>query len=188
MTLLTDFRTGATKVVSFTHRVRSKITDSNKREENKSPALAVHTDFSPEGAWNHLPNVIKDERERSGLLKGRVMITNVWRPLKTITRDPLAVVDWNTVDPQKNFTRQHFKFEKHWHELGQLTYNDEHKWYYLNQQEPSEPLVFKQFDSDAPADKGGFTVGHSAFVDPEYADAPARESMEIKMFAFVPRV
>lgn len=29
-------------------------------------------------------------------------------------------------------------------------------------------------------------VAHSAFVDPEFPDGQARESIEIKMFAFVP--
>lgn len=57
-------------------------------------------------------------------------------------------------------------------------------WYYFNQQNPSEPLVFKQFGSKA-IDEGGTTLAHSAFVDAEFAEDPARESMEITMFAFV---
>jgi hypothetical protein len=40
-------------------------------------------------------------------------------------------------------------------------------------------------DSKA-TDQGGYTLAHSAFVDLEYVDADPRESIEIKLFAFLP--
>ena len=41
---------------------------------------------------HHLP----EEAEK--LLKGRVQIINVWRPIKKVQRDPLAVAEANSVD------------------------------------------------------------------------------------------
>ncbi|KAJ9297871.1 hypothetical protein DTO271G3_4092 [Paecilomyces variotii] len=155
--------TGATKTIVFAHRIRSKATDTAKRGDSRAPAYDVHSDFTVTGALHHLEVNIKDPAEREQLTKGRFCVINVWRPLKTITRDPFA---------GRN-------------EFGSVVYNDKHRWFYLSHQEPSEPLVFKQFDSRE-VGNGGVTLAHCAFIDPEYANAEARESIEIKMFAFMP--
>lgn len=120
------------------------------------------------------------------MTKGRVLAINVWRPLKTITKDPLAVCDWTSVNPKSDWIANRLVFPHGWHELGKVAHSEKHKWYYLNRQKPNEPLVFKQFDSDE-VEKGCYTLAHSAFVDPDYVDDNARESIEIKMFAFIPK-
>lgn len=51
-----------------------------------------------------------------------------------------------------------------------------HKWYYKFAQDPTEVLVFKQFDNSGSAR----ACPHSAFIDPEYEDAAPRESIEIR--------
>jgi hypothetical protein len=43
---------------------------------------------------HHLPE------DAEQLLRGRVQIINVWRPIKTVLRDPLAVAEANSVDDQ----------------------------------------------------------------------------------------
>ncbi|GIJ86473.1 hypothetical protein Asppvi_005362 [Aspergillus pseudoviridinutans] len=59
----------------------------------------MHSNFTVAGAVHNLESVIKDAAERERLLNdGRVLIINVWRPLKTVKRDPLAASDWNTLD------------------------------------------------------------------------------------------
>lgn len=176
---------GATKTHVFTHRVRSKATDSNKRADSRAPALSIHSDFTAVGAKHQLEQVIQDPAEREAFQKGRVYAINVWRPLKTVFRDPLAVCDWSSVDAKKDWIAERFIFPNSWNELGEISHNPDHRWYYLNQQTPNEPLVFVQYDSKKEAE-GGMTTAHSAFVDPEYQDGEARESIEIKMFAFVP--
>ena len=147
--------------------------------ENRAPAHNVHSDFTAEGALHHLESIIPDEQERTRLLAGRVLIINVWRPLKTIQRDPLAVCDWNSVNPRDNIPTR-LILAHGWNELGRYAFNADQQWYYLGRQQPHEPLVFTQFDSDK-----GVSVPHSAFVDPEFQDGAARESIEIKMFAFL---
>jgi hypothetical protein len=184
MILLIGGRTGATKTIVFTQRIRSKAVDEAQRADSRAPALAVHSDFTVTGALHHLEVTIKDPAEREQFKNGRFYVINVWRPLKTITRHPLTVCDWTSVEPKRDLVANRFIFPHGWNEFGAVVHNDKHKWFYLSHQEPSEPLVFKQFDSKE-ADNGGATLIHSAFVDPEYENDKARESIEIKIFALV---
>lgn len=172
-------RTGATRTITFTHRVRCLATDASLHADNRAPAHSVHSDFTAQGALHHLESIIPDQQERTRLLAGRVLIVNVWRPLKTIQRDPLAVCDWNSVNPRDSIPTR-LTLPHGWNELGRYAFSPDQQWYYLGRQQPSEPLVFTQFDSDT-----GVSVPHSAFVDPEFQDGAARESIEIKMFAFL---
>ncbi|CAI7607177.1 unnamed protein product [Penicillium glandicola] len=176
--------TGATKIITFTHRVRSLASDASLLANNRAPAHNVHSDFTSTSALRHLETLVPDEQERNRLLAGRVLIINVWRPLKTIQRDPLAVCDWSSINMQDEGILARLVMPSGWHELGRYAFSPKQRWCYLGGQQPNEPLIFTQFDSSK-VDEGGLTVPHSAFVDPEYSDSAARESLEIKMFAFV---
>ncbi|KAJ5953956.1 hypothetical protein N7501_008235 [Penicillium viridicatum] len=176
--------TGATRTVTFAHRVRCLTEDGSLLTSNRAPAHSVHSDFTTRGALHHLKRLVPDRQERNRLLANRVLIINVWRPLRTIQRDPLAVCDWNSVNIQDEGIATRFTLPNGWNELGRYAFSPRQRWYYLSGQQPNEPLMFTQFDSSK-VDEGGFTVPHSAFVDPEYSDSAARESLEIKMFAFV---
>ncbi|KAJ5519832.1 hypothetical protein N7463_000285 [Penicillium fimorum] len=177
-------RTGATRTVTFVHRVRFLAADTSLLANNRAPAHDVHSDFTPTGALHYLKTVVPDEQERNRLLAGRVLIINVWRPLKTIKRDPLTVCDWSSDNIQDEGVPTRLKLLSGWNELGRYAFSPSQRWCYLNGQQPNEPLLFTQFDNSKMG-KGGFTVPHTAFVDPEYSDSAARESLEIKMFAFV---
>lgn len=177
---------GAHKTMTFTTRIRNVSEDTKKRAENRAPALNVHADFSPGGAGQTVNKLVADAAEREKLAQGRVLLVNVWRPLKTITKDPLAVCDWSSVDPHAQAIPLRFTHADTWHELRQWRYDDSHKWYYLSSQQPDEPLVFIQYDSEAAnGAKGATTVPHSAFEDREFTTGPPRESIEIKMAVFV---
>jgi hypothetical protein len=43
-----------------------------------------------------VPHHLPEDAEK--LLQGRVQIINVWRPIKTVQRDPLAVAEAHSVD------------------------------------------------------------------------------------------
>ncbi|KAJ5365667.1 hypothetical protein N7517_008553 [Penicillium concentricum] len=176
--------TGATRTVTFVHRVRCLAADTSLLANNRAPAHDVHSDFTPTGALQYLKTHIPDEQERNRLLAGRVLIINVWRPLKTIQRDPFTVCDWSSVSIRDEGIPTRLKLPSGWNELGRYAFSPSQRWCYLSGQRPNEPLLFTQFDSSK-MDEGGFTVPHTAFVDPEYSDSAARESLEIKMFAFV---
>lgn len=118
---------------------------------------------------------------------GRIMVINVWRPLKTIKKDPLAVCDWNSVTPEKDYIRRHHIFQdghQGWTEFNTVVHNPEHQWYYLHLQSPEEPLIFVQYDSYR---DDGMSNCHCSFVDEEYKDEDVRESVEVKVFAFIPK-
>lgn len=115
----------------------------------------------------------------------RIIAMNVWRPLKTVRKDPLAVCDWKSVDYERDWIADRLIFpDGSWSEPGMVMHNDSHQWYYLSHQTPEEPLLFVQYDS---AKEGGMSAAHVSFVDDEYVNDAARESIEIKMFAFVPK-
>lgn len=174
------------------------MTDSAKLGENRAPAHGVHSDFTCTGALHHLDQTMdlgdNSEIEIKCLLQeNRILIVNVWRPLRTITRDPLAVCDWSSVNPKDDWIANRLVFPHGWQEFGRVAHSERHRWYYLHRQRPDEPLLFKQFDSRAgragsdDETTGGFTVAHTAFVDPEFADVEEpRKSIEIKMLAFIP--
>jgi hypothetical protein len=150
---------------------------------NRAPAHSVHSDFTVTGALHHFESVVQDAEERQRLLEGRVQIINVWRPLKTVQRDPLAVCDWKSLAWRQDRIANRLVLPTGWNELGKYAFNPRQKWYYLGGQQPQEALIFRQFDSQAETD-GGMTLPHTAFVDPYSKSGPARESIEIKMFAF----
>lgn len=85
--------TGAYKTAIFTHCIRSLAEDASRRADNKAPAHSVHTDLTPAGARNHLKTVIRDPFALSSLSSSRILAINVWRPLKTIRKDPLAMLN-----------------------------------------------------------------------------------------------
>ncbi|PWY90412.1 hypothetical protein BO94DRAFT_593231 [Aspergillus sclerotioniger CBS 115572] len=177
--------TGASRTITFANRIRCFSTDENQMAASQAPARSVHSDFSVAGAWHLLESVITDPTELATLKKGRVLVINVWRPLKTIRKDPLAVCDWSSVDLQNDWISTRMVFPHGWNELGNLCYGEQQKWCYLSGQTPEEPLVFKQFDS-AESGNGGMMVPHTAFEDGDTVGCEPRVSIEIKMFAFVP--
>ncbi|KAJ5167292.1 uncharacterized protein N7482_006073 [Penicillium canariense] len=176
--------TGATRTVTFTHRVRCFSADEAMLADNRAPAHSVHSDFTAVGALRFLESVMTGAEADRLLTNGRVLAINVWRPLKTIQRDPLAVCDWATVDWQQDRIANRLVLPGGWNELGKYAFHPGQQWYYLGGQQPQEALIFTQFDSQA-ISAGGKTVPHTAFMHPDSVDGPARESIEIKMFAFL---
>lgn len=58
----------------------------------------VHIDQSYKAALSRVPHHLPEEADH--LLQGRVQIINVWRPIKTVRRDPLGVAEANSVDDE----------------------------------------------------------------------------------------
>lgn len=56
----------------------------------------VHIDQSYAASLSRVTHHLPDEADK--LLQGRVQIINVWRPIKTVQRDPLAVAEAGSVD------------------------------------------------------------------------------------------
>lgn len=147
----------------------------------RGPVQRVHIDqsyaASPRRVTHHLP----EEAEK--LLKGRFQIINVWRPIKTILKDPLGVAAANSVD-DKDLVPIKLIYPDREGETYSVRHAPGHKWNYLYKQTPEEVLLIKCFDSKT--DGRARRVPHSAFVNPEHEGEKTRESIEVRALVFHP--
>lgn len=128
---------------------------------------------------HHLP-----AEEASELLKGRVQIINVWRPIKTVECDPLAVADAHSV-VEEDLVPIGLIYPTRKGETLNVRHSPAHRWYYKKGLTPEEVLLIKCFDSKV--DGRARRVPHTAFVDPtSKPDAPSRESIEVRCLVFHP--
>ncbi|KAG9240568.1 hypothetical protein BJ878DRAFT_525454 [Calycina marina] len=170
--------TGAIHVHIFNHKVRRGPTQwhhlGHKNLANRGPVTKTHVDQSYDGAemrlrWE-LPN------EADDLVKRRYQIINVWRPIKTIDKDPVAVADANTV-PDTDFVAAQMVEDGYSGEQWVVKHNPAHRWYFKHLLRPDEALLIKCFDSDTAVARRAL---HSAFEDPEYRDRESRQSIEVR--------
>ncbi|KAE8416407.1 hypothetical protein BDV36DRAFT_297102 [Aspergillus pseudocaelatus] len=198
--------TGATRAHVFSHIARTApyekveaMADSadpdTKATSVMVPARHVHVDQSESGAFEVLKdNVTALEAER--LLKTRWAIVNIWRPLKVVPRDPLAVSDarsFHDEDLLEIYGRVPGKQEKKDYDaatkgrgFGMLygKYAPGQKWYYMSDMKPDEVLLIKCYDSRKDGQTARRTP-HTAFVDPRTRDVKeARESVELRCLVF----
>ncbi|KIX00672.1 uncharacterized protein Z518_09737 [Rhinocladiella mackenziei CBS 650.93] len=179
-----------------------------------SPAPKVHLDYAPNGARTHLRKyhptmtaAAKDiiAAEDSLLSQGKSLresyaasklgprwaLYSIWRPLKRVHRDPLALGDARTflesdyvpvivktpnLGIPETSTHDTESYLAHWSE-GQ-------KWYFISHQEPEEVLVISLFDSDRDKDTvaAGGTL-HSSVDLPGTEGEEPRESLELRCLA-----
>lgn len=179
---LTSFnRTGASEVVVYLTRSRFEGNQNGtKMSTPNSPSHGVHSDITHASCRHVLKDIIKEDK-MARLMSCRFVVVNVWRPIKPIQRDPLAVCDWRSVDPASDIFPDRRVIAGQVFEFGVPIFNEKHEWYYLSDQQPDEPLIFKQLSSGVAS---SVTLLHSAFVDPKHVDNPPRESIEMKCFAF----
>ena len=171
---------GAHRAVLFDHTIRHG--DQNVREEKllREPVFYVHNDYTDASAPRRLRELLPDEAET--LLAKRFAIIQVWRPLKTIVRNPLAMADARSIAPADLVASE----RRYPHRVGEtfrLRHNPAHQWYQFPNMTPDEAIVFKVYDSLKDG-RACFTP-HTSFDDPTTpADAPPRESIEARLFAF----
>ena len=182
-----------------------------------SPAPKVHLDFSPTGARIHLrkyhgvlaaagaeviaaeDDALASDAAQSNLAaqyRGpRWAMFSVWRPLKRVTRDPLAFADRRSfpksdyipvklVEPTGKALRHLYPHEAASHEAETLLAyaSESHKWCWIWNMEPEEVVVIQLFDSEADS-KGYCGVMHSSVDVPGTETEPARESIEVRCTA-----
>ena len=90
----------ADRVFIFDHTVRKRVEGSAdvRGAGPRQPATRVHVDQTDKSGANRVREHLPDEAEE--LLKGRVQVVNVWRPIRGPLRDaPLAMCDGQTVEP-----------------------------------------------------------------------------------------
>ena len=177
--------TGAARVFIFDHTLRRRVAGSTDRMAAmpRQPATRVHVDHTARSGPQRVRDLIPDEAEE--LLKGRVQVINLWRPIRGPLRDaPLAVCDANSVDPD-DLVPSDLVYRNRVGETYSVRYNPAHRWYYVPSMRADEALLLKCCDT---LDDGRARfMPHTAFTDPTTPlDAPPRESIELRTLVFHP--
>lgn len=175
-------RAGAKRVFIFDHTIRRNVPGLNgmMNPGKRTPVAKVHIDQTTKATIARVHRHMGDEAEE--LLKGRVRIINVWRPLKgPVVDHPLALCDFNSVEEQDLVPTALLYPDKEG-ETYSVKYNPNHKWHYLSNFTTDEVFFIKCYDSDTT--KARLTP-HTAFVDPNTPkDATLRESIEVRALVF----
>ncbi len=173
---------GADRVFIFDHTLRRRVPGAQDyRDGPRQPATRVHVDHTAKSGPQRVRDLLPDEAET--LLRGRVQVINLWRPIRHPVYDaPLAVCDATTVQPQE-LVPSDLVYRDRVGETYNVRFGATHRWYYAPQMRTDEVLLLKCTDSRTNV-AARFTP-HSAFLEPNApADAPPRESIELRALVF----
>jgi hypothetical protein len=177
--------TGASRVVVFDHTIRRRIPGATDRTTGipRQPVPRVHNDYTIKSGPQRVRELLGDEAE--DLLRQRFCVINVWRPIRGPVQDaPLAVSDARSVATD-DLVATDLIYPDRIGEIYYVKFNPAHQWFYAPAMRNDEVILIKCYDS---IDDGRARfVPHSAFTDPTTpADAPPRESIELRTLVFYP--
>ncbi|MGH6719647.1 MAG: CmcJ/NvfI family oxidoreductase [Alphaproteobacteria bacterium] len=172
--------TGAAKVVVFDHTVR--VGAGAVERGARAPVPMVHNDYTETSAPRRVRDLLP-AAEAEARLKHRFVEINVWRPIAgPVLANPLGIVDASTIAP-RDLVVADLVYADRKGEIFYGAYNPNHRWHYVPAMERDEAILIKCYDS-ARDGRARFSL-HAAFADPTTpADAPPRESIEARAFAF----
>jgi hypothetical protein len=180
--LLKDL-SGASKVHIFDHTVRRRVPGGEDRKANtpRQPVPRVHVDHTAKSGPQRVRDLLPEEAEE--LLRGRVQIINLWRPIRGPLRDtPLAVCDARTVKPEQ-LVATDLVYPDRVGETYSVVFDPAHRWFYASEMQADEALLLKCYDSKT--DGRARFAPHTAFIDPTTpANAQPRESIELRTLVF----
>ncbi|OTB00377.1 hypothetical protein M426DRAFT_65986 [Hypoxylon sp. CI-4A] len=175
--------TGASRVFIFDHKTRCGPSNWHKlgrgNRASRGPLLRAHVDQSYDGAELVLRRWFPDDADE--LVKRRYQIINLWRPIRPVSKDPLAVADATTI-ADEDLVAAGIVYPADRDETWTIKPGRAHRWYYKHSQRPDEVLLIKCFDSDMGV--AARRAPHSAFEDPDSKDGDARESVETRALVF----
>jgi hypothetical protein len=183
------------QIVLLGHIVRSALrktdfsgsTDSawNKPDRGQAPAPRVHIDFTRLGTHLVLVQALGEEEASRITRSGRrFIVLSIWRPIRTVKRDPLGVCDASTVEdddlvPLKRIYPDGKEGENIVVKAGAVGSECKHKWYWMSNQRSDEVLMIKVFDSEAASGRVTGTP-HASFEIACSEDELPRESIEVR--------
>jgi hypothetical protein len=173
--------TGAERVFIFDHTLRRRVPgQGDYRDGPRQPATRVHVDHTARSGPQRVRDLLPDEAEE--LLKGRVQVINLWRPINHPVYDaPLAVAEATSVRFEE-LVPSDLVYPNRVGETYNVAFSPEHRWHYVKEQRPDEVILIKCYDSRT--DVARFAP-HTAFLVPDApADAPTRESIELRTLVF----
>jgi len=171
--------TGASKVVVFDHTIR--VADRAVERGLRAPVRLVHNDYTDKSGPQRVRDLLGAEAEAR--LQRRYVEINVWRPIRgPVLMAPLALADSASLAPGDLVTAD-LVYADRTGEIFHGLYNPAQRWYYFPRMQRNEAVLIKCYDSMRDG-RARFSL-HSAFDDPTApADAPPRESIEVRAFAF----
>lgn len=146
------------------------------------PAYTVHVDFDRK-TLERFVRATHPDPDR--VLARRFANLNLWRPIRTVERTPLALCEGSSIaaaDQKVGIIRMKPDTPDFMPLSGfNIAYNPEHRWWWFPDMQPDEVLVFKLFDSDGGKPQ---LTAHTAFDDPGSSmDALPRRSLEVRTIA-----
>ncbi|KAF1977572.1 hypothetical protein BU23DRAFT_299230 [Bimuria novae-zelandiae CBS 107.79] len=188
--------TGASTAFVFNHVIRAHSSPSQKGildafgRWQDIPAAHPHVDYS--GSPAHIAGTRRElspnfPPEIASLYdsSSRIAYVNVWRPLSTVRRDPLAVCDCATV-PDEDYQVRLRRFSRTGVESGNYVMShareeETHEWWYMSAMREDEVVVFREYDSEM---RGGWRCPHTAFELEGTEEVEPRESIEARVVCF----
>lgn len=163
----------------FDHTIRRPNPTAASSDDERRPVKRAHIDQSEWAARQQVTRHLGEDADR--LLESRFQIINVWRPIKTIHKDPLAVCDSHSV-PDEDILPVKLIHPGWVGEPCTILPNKNHRWYYKNEQTPEQVMLIKCYDWKT--DGRARRVPHAAFTDPEMIDRDPRHSIEVRVLVF----
>jgi hypothetical protein len=173
--------TGADRVFIFDHTLRRRVPgQEDYRDGPRQPATRVHVDHTAKSGPQRVRDLLPEDAEE--LLKGRVQVINLWRPINHPVYDaPLAVAEAPSVRFEE-LVPSDLIYPNRVGETYNVAFNPEHRWHYIKEQRPDEVILIKCYDSRT--DVARFAP-HTAFLVPDApANVPTRESIELRTLVF----
>ena len=184
--------TGARRALVFDHTLRRRAPGRPPLDGTggsfaavREPVGRVHADYTSISARDRMRQVL-GAAEAADRMRCRFAIVGLWRPTnpQPLLDAPLALCDARSVGANDMVANELIYPDRR----GQTCigiHNPGHRWFFFPAQRRDEVIVFKNFDSAAGTDGIAGVVPHTAFDDPTApADAPRRESIELRAFAF----
>jgi hypothetical protein len=173
----------ADRVVIFDHTVRRRVEGAAdiRGAGPRQPATRIHVDQTDASGANRVREHLPAEADE--LLKGRVQVINLWRPIRGPLRDtPLALCDAASVAPD-DLVASDLIYPNRQGETYSVKFSPDHRWFYFPDMTADQALLLKCYDSAT--DGRARFAPHTAFIDPTTpADALPRESIELRTLVF----
>ena len=153
--------TGAKKVFMFDHgrfqvplviistcsrmiplAVRRRRPGSIETPEDRRPVAYVHVDRTPTSSIARVRRHFPPE-EAEELLKGRVQVVNLWRPLTPAHDWPMAFCDYRSIDPKRDVFPSTLAYKDHDGYNMLSIYHPNHRWYYKSGMMPNDLVMIK---------------------------------------------
>jgi hypothetical protein len=155
---LRDELPGAKKVICFDHILRNGAQYKQEQSSGDTgtkflspPIPAVHNDYSVRSGRVRIEALLDPFVDDKAVLASvvrdaRVSIVNMWCPLDTVDRDPLAMCDWQSTQPS-DVTTVKIKYSTRTGETIRGKHSPRHRWAYYPRMERGECVLLKTWDS-----------------------------------------